>query len=113
MKTKRSFARVRQVVVAAALFAAVAASFAARPFGEASGGRAQDTQKPQADAPKQSAEAPKQVKIDLSKAVKVALPKTTGELTPVAFKTADGKAGWVVRVPGGRPLATPAYADGM
>src|SRR5690242_4951767 len=113
MKTRRSFASVRQCVVVAALLAGVAASLAAGPFGAASGGRAQDASKPQADARKLSAGATKQVKIDLGKAVRVALPKTAGELTPVAFKTADGKAGWVVRVPGRRPLATPAYADGM
>jgi len=27
--------------------------------------------------------------------------------------TPDGKAGWVLQLPGGRPIATPAYADGM
>jgi len=29
------------------------------------------------------------------------------------FKTEDGKSGWKLRVPGGRPLATPAVVDGL
>ncbi|HYX68643.1 MAG TPA: PQQ-binding-like beta-propeller repeat protein [Terriglobales bacterium] len=60
-----------------------------------------------------AAPAPKELKLDLSKAVPVSLPTPKAGLTPVAFRTSDGKAGWVVRIPGGRPIATPAYADGM
>jgi outer membrane protein assembly factor BamB len=30
-----------------------------------------------------------------------------------AFKTEDGRSGWKVKIPGGRPLATPALADGV
>ena len=51
-------------------------------------------------------------KIDLDKAVDVKLPKVPS-LKPVHFQTPDGKAGWALRVPGNRPIATPAYADGM
>src|SRR5215471_12111391 len=57
--------------------------------------------------------AAQNLKIDLSKAVEVTLPQPKAALQPAAFKTSDGKAGWVVRIPGGRPIATPAYADGM
>src|SRR5262249_55240925 len=32
---------------------------------------------------------------------------------PVRFRTTDGKPGWVLRIPGNRPIATPAYADGL
>src|SRR5260370_13160301 len=57
--------------------------------------------------------ASQNLKIDLSKAVEVALPQPKAGLQPAAFKTSDGKSGWVVRIPGGRPIAAPAYADGM
>lgn len=61
----------------------------------------------------QSPAAFKQVAIDLDKAVAVTLPSLSEGLTPAPFKTADGKSGWAIKIPGGRPLATPAYADGM
>ena len=57
--------------------------------------------------------APKMTKIDLSKAIQVALPKLKSSLQPVSFQTVDGKSGWALRIPGDRPIATPAYADGM
>ncbi len=56
---------------------------------------------------------PKTSKINLSKAVDVKLPPHLAPLRPAAFKTADGKVGWVVKIPGDRPLATPAYANGL
>ena len=56
---------------------------------------------------------PAQVKIDLDKSVAVELANVKEELTPVDFHTSDGRGGWAIRIPGGRPLATPAYADGM
>jgi len=56
--------------------------------------------------------APTTFKIDLDKAVDVTLPKVPG-LKPVHFQTPDGKVGWALRLPGNRPIATPAYADGM
>jgi Ca-activated chloride channel family protein len=103
MKTQRNFSRGLLCLVACVVLAATA-SFGVRPFGAA---RQKETgQEKQTDA------AAKQVKIDLTRAVKVSIPKALRELTPEAFTTADGKRGWVVRVPGGRPLATPAYADG-
>src|SRR6266849_5216373 len=52
-------------------------------------------------------------RIDLSAAMNVNLPATSRDLEAAAFGTPDGKTGWVLRLPGGRPIATPAYADGM
>src|SRR5882672_12262289 len=52
-------------------------------------------------------------RIDLSAAINVNLPATTRDLEAVSFGTPDGKNGWVLRLPGGRPIATPAFADGM
>ena len=71
--------------------------------------------KPDGDnAPKSNATvSPAKLKIDLNQAVEVKLPQSRQELMPVGFKTAKGQEGWIVRVPGGRPIATPAYADGM
>ena len=63
----------------------------------------------QTDKPAQA----KQVKIDLDRAVAVSLPKMPRDLKPVAFKTSDGKEGWALRIPGERPIATPAYAAGL
>jgi len=56
--------------------------------------------------------ARKELPIDLDKAVAVKLPAIEADLVPAAFKTPDGKEGWVVRIPGCLPIATPAYADG-
>src|SRR5215468_6711072 len=54
-----------------------------------------------------------QIQIDLDKATAVDLPYATNDLTAVSFVTPDDKEGWVMRIPGSRPIATPAYADGM
>jgi Ca-activated chloride channel family protein len=54
---------------------------------------------------------PAQVKIDMDKAVPVELA-VKEDLTPQAFTTRDGRSGWALRIPGNRPIATPAYADG-
>jgi Ca-activated chloride channel homolog len=62
-----------------------------------------------ADGPTKSAAQ----KIDLSKALNVNLPSPARDLEAASFATPDGKNGWVLRIPGGRPIATPAYADGM
>jgi Ca-activated chloride channel family protein len=59
--------------------------------------------------------APKQaikLKIDLDKTVEIELPQTKKDLVPVGFKAADERQGWLIRLPGNRPIATPAYADG-
>src|SRR5579864_7612577 len=52
-------------------------------------------------------------KIDLSAAMNVNLPAPARDLEPASFGTPDGRTGWVLRLPGNRPIATPAYADGM
>src|SRR5262249_28975467 len=52
-------------------------------------------------------------KIDLRAAVNVNLPSPARNLEAVSYETPDGKTGWVLRLPGNRPIATPAYADGM
>jgi Ca-activated chloride channel family protein len=56
---------------------------------------------------------PATLTIDLDKALPIAIPSVTEDLHPVRFVTSAGKEGWVLRIPGGRPIATPAYADGM
>lgn len=50
--------------------------------------------------------------LDLDEAVEITIPDGN-ELKPLAFTTSDGRSGWGIRIPGGRPIATPAYADGM
>lgn len=50
--------------------------------------------------------------IDLRKAVRLTLPEPLGVLQAASFQTPDGRSGWVLRIPGARPIATPAYADG-
>ncbi len=55
----------------------------------------------------------KEVEIDLDKSIPVAMPTLQEDLKPATFQTTDGKDGWAIRIPGGRPIATPAYADGL
>ena len=52
-------------------------------------------------------------KIDLRAAMNVNLPTPARDREPASFETPDGRSGWVLRLPGNRPIATPAYADGM
>jgi Ca-activated chloride channel family protein len=108
MKTRKKISSGLKLVLLATLLAAAAVALAHQPFGAARDSRAQDK-----SAEKTADAAGKQVKIDLSKAVKVKLPANMRALTPTSFVTADGKRGWAVRVPGNQPLATPAYANGM
>ena len=53
------------------------------------------------------------ISLDLDKALNVAMPKIEKDLTATDFKTPDGKGGWAIRIPGGRPIATPAFFEGM
>lgn len=116
MKTRSSLKGAWQFFTAAALVGACLSAAALRPSAagqtQAAGG-AQAVAKagPPQETP-QAADAPKPVNIDLSKAVKVSLPRPPQDLEPASFKTDDGREGWVVRIPGGRPLATPAYSKG-
>lgn len=54
----------------------------------------------------------KTVKLDLDKAIDVTMPKPRKPLTPTPFKTKDLKKGWIVEIPGDRPIATPTYYEG-
>lgn len=56
---------------------------------------------------------PALVKLDLNRATPISLPTDAKELEPAAFQTTDGRGGWIIRIPGGRPIATPAYADDL
>src|SRR5260370_26500692 len=58
-----------------------------------------------ADGPAKAAQ-----RIDLSTAMNANLPATRRDLEAVSFCTPDGKNGWVLRFPGGRPHAAPALA---
>ncbi len=55
----------------------------------------------------------RRVEIDLDKAVVVALPVAKADLEATAFKTSDGREGWVIKIPGDHPIATPAIANGV
>ncbi len=54
----------------------------------------------------------KEVQIDLDAALVLDLTVEMQDLLPVTFETEDGRGGWAIRIPGNRPIATPAYADG-
>src|SRR6266404_3680549 len=56
--------------------------------------------------------AARQLKIDLDRAVAVEVPAVQKDLVAATFKLPYGREAWVVRLPGKRPIATPAYADG-
>lgn len=120
MKRRGSFTRGWQFLAAAALVCAAVSAATLGPYAASgrTGGQTGATTTAagaQSVPPKQSrevADVSKQLKIDLGKSVKVTLPAGGPELAPAQFKTPDGKEGWVVRIPGGRPLATPAYSKG-
>jgi len=52
------------------------------------------------------------IALDLDGALDITIPAGDA-LSPLPFTTPDGRSGWCLRIPGGRPIATPAYADGM
>src|SRR5262245_62120499 len=60
-----------------------------------------------------SSDTPAALKIDLDKAQSVAIPNPKAFLRAISFTTRDGKAGWVIKIPGAHAIATPAYSDGM
>ena len=118
MKTRRGFKGSWQFLTAAALLTAAVSAAALRPYaaeGQAKGAQqnagaaSASTDGRQERKPQEV--AAKQLKIDLGKSVKVKLPEPEDELKPATFRTPDGKKGWVVRIPGGLPLATPAYCE--
>lgn len=63
--------------------------------------------------PSATTQPAKSIKINLDAATAVTMPEVTADLKPVSFTTPDGKEGWAVRLPGNRPIATPAYAGGL
>jgi Ca-activated chloride channel homolog len=65
------------------------------------------------DAPKLARPTTRQVQIDLDKAVPIHIAQINADLSPTAFASADGRQGWVIRLPGNHPIATPAIADGV
>src|SRR5277367_4983222 len=60
-----------------------------------------------------TADTKKTIDIDLRNAVAISLPQPSSPLTPKEFQTKDLKKGWVIKIPGDRPIATPAYWEGM
>jgi len=56
---------------------------------------------------------PKNIEINLDKAMPLPMPAMKFELKATMFHTLDNKQGWALKIPGGRPIATPAYANGM
>ncbi|PWU03052.1 MAG: hypothetical protein C5B53_00980 [Candidatus Melainabacteria bacterium] len=57
--------------------------------------------------------APKKFEVDLDSATPLPLPTPKFELKATVFRTPDSKEGWVIKIPGNRPIATPAYWEGM
>ncbi|MFI5098261.1 MAG: PQQ-binding-like beta-propeller repeat protein, partial [Candidatus Acidiferrales bacterium] len=83
--------------------------------GALSSGAGQAPKPEVAAAGKAAKESAKEIarRIDLSAAMVVSLPEPKRELEAAPFATQDGKSGWVLRLPGNRPIATPAYDNGM
>lgn len=53
------------------------------------------------------------VEIDLNKATPLKLPTIKFDLKVTKFVTPTNHEGWAIRLPGNRPIATPAYYNGM
>ncbi len=53
------------------------------------------------------------IEIDLDRAEKLLIPDPPAELEPAGFAAGGKSSGWSIRFPGGRPIATPAYEDGL
>jgi len=51
--------------------------------------------------------------LDLDQSLRLEIPSDAKLLTPQPFTAPDGRSGWSVRFPQGRPIATPAYDDGL
>ena len=54
----------------------------------------------------------RRIQLDLGDAIPLGLPRLPRDLEPREFTAPDGRSGWAMRLPGGRPIATPACADG-
>src|SRR2546426_139755 len=64
-------------------------------------------------APVPKAGSPKRITLNLDKAVAAQIPELKAALHPAIFTTPDDRSGWALKIPGDRPIATPAYADGL
>ncbi len=53
------------------------------------------------------------IELNLDKAIPIAMQRPKFELKATVFKTSDNKEGWAISIPGGRPIATPAFWNGM
>jgi outer membrane protein assembly factor BamB len=53
------------------------------------------------------------IELNLDKAIPIPVQKPKFELKATVFRTADNKEGWEISIPGGRPIATPAFWNGM
>jgi outer membrane protein assembly factor BamB len=58
-------------------------------------------------------EAHSRITVDLDQAVRLDIPFAGRELQARRFSTSDGREGWSLKIPGARPIATPAYEDGL
>jgi outer membrane protein assembly factor BamB len=55
----------------------------------------------------------REFKINLGEAIDLGLPATPNPLERVRYGAADGREGWMLKLPESRPIATPAYDDGV
>jgi len=53
------------------------------------------------------------VELNLDNAIPIPISKPKFELKATVFHTADNKEGWALNIPGGAPIATPAFWNGM
>src|SRR5437867_2029779 len=72
-----------------------------------------ESEKPTAAKAAAPSTQPVAVRIDMDRAIALSMPQMAEDLKPVSFKTPHGKDAWALRIPGNRPIATPAYADGL
>ncbi|CAN5415880.1 hypothetical protein BH10CYA1_BH10CYA1_02000 [soil metagenome] len=53
------------------------------------------------------------VELNLDNAIPIPLTESKFELKATVFHTSDNKEGWALNIPGGAPIATPAFWNGM
>jgi Ca-activated chloride channel family protein len=91
--------RTLAIVLAVFSFASLLVLVSARP-----------AEKP-APATQPATQPVKEIHIDMDQAIDVKLPDLKDDLQPGTFATTDHREGWAIRIPGNRPIATPAYAQ--
>ncbi|MFN8552447.1 MAG: PQQ-binding-like beta-propeller repeat protein [Candidatus Obscuribacterales bacterium] len=60
-----------------------------------------------------TATPPKTIELNLDRAIPIPVSPSKFALKATIFKTADNKEGWALNIPGGAPIATPAYWNNM